>query len=50
MRFGIFTTLYDCGGGAATPADVLDNLREQVTLAEQLGYDACGTSSCSRRR
>ena len=40
MRFGIFTTLYDCGGGAGTAADVLDNLREQVRLAEQLGYDA----------
>ena len=40
MRFGLFTTLYDCGGGAETPADVLDNLREQVVLAEQLGYDA----------
>ena len=40
MRFGLFTTLYDCGGGAETPADVLDNLREQVVLAEQLGDDA----------
>ena len=40
MRFGLFTTLYDCGGGAATPADLLDNLREQVALAEELGYDA----------
>jgi len=40
MQFGLFTTLYDCGGGAETPADVLDNLREQVVLAEQLGYDA----------
>jgi alkanesulfonate monooxygenase SsuD/methylene tetrahydromethanopterin reductase-like flavin-dependent oxidoreductase (luciferase family) len=40
MRFGIFTTLYDCGGGAGSPAEVLDNLREQVALAEQLGYDA----------
>ena len=37
MRFGLFTTLYDCGGGAETPADVLDNLREQVVLAEALG-------------
>ena len=40
MQFGLFTTLYDCGGGAETPADVLDHLREQVVLAEQLGYDA----------
>jgi alkanesulfonate monooxygenase SsuD/methylene tetrahydromethanopterin reductase-like flavin-dependent oxidoreductase (luciferase family) len=40
MRFGIFTTLYDCAGGARTAADALDNLREQVTLAEALGYDA----------
>ena len=40
MRFGLFTTLYDCGGGAETPADVLDNVREQVVLAEELGYDA----------
>jgi hypothetical protein len=40
VRFGLFTTLYDCGGGARTAADLLDNLREQVVLAEQLGYDA----------
>ena len=40
MQFGLFTTLYDCGGGAETPAAVLDHLREQVVLAEQLGYDA----------
>lgn len=40
MQFGLFTTLYDCGGGADTPAAVLDHLREQVVLAEQLGYDA----------
>jgi len=40
MRFGLFTTLYDCGGEAETPADVLDNLREQVVLAEELGFDA----------
>jgi alkanesulfonate monooxygenase SsuD/methylene tetrahydromethanopterin reductase-like flavin-dependent oxidoreductase (luciferase family) len=40
MRFGIFTTLYDCGGEAATPAEALDHLREQVTLAEELGFDA----------
>src|SRR5262249_24326147 len=37
---GLFTTLYDCGGEAETPADVLDNLREQVILAEDLGFDA----------
>jgi alkanesulfonate monooxygenase SsuD/methylene tetrahydromethanopterin reductase-like flavin-dependent oxidoreductase (luciferase family) len=40
VRFGLFTTLYDCGGGAASAADLLDNLREQVVLAEELGYDA----------
>ena len=40
MQLGLFTTLYDCGGGAETPAAVLDHLREQVVLAEQLGYDA----------
>ena len=33
MQFGLFTTLYDCGGGAETPAAVLDHLREQVVLA-----------------
>src|SRR5262249_20382874 len=38
MRFGAFTTLYDCAGGARTPAELLDNLREQVKLAEELGY------------
>jgi len=40
MRFGIFTTLYDCGGEATTPAEALDHLREQVTLAEELGFEA----------
>ena len=40
MRFAIFTTLYDCGGEATTPAQMLDYLREQVVLAEELGFDA----------
>jgi alkanesulfonate monooxygenase SsuD/methylene tetrahydromethanopterin reductase-like flavin-dependent oxidoreductase (luciferase family) len=33
MRFGLFTTLYDCGGGAVTPADpVLRNLYVAPTM------------------
>ena len=40
MRFGVFTTVSDSAGGATSPAQLLDNLREQVTLAEELGYDA----------
>ena len=40
MRFGVFTTVADSAGEATTPAQLLDNLREQVVLAEELGYDA----------
>jgi hypothetical protein len=49
MRFGLFTTLYDCAGGARSPAELLDTLREQVTLAEALGYDATTTPSAGGR-
>ena len=40
LRFGVFTTVADSGGEAITAAQLLDNLREQVVLAEELGYDA----------
>ena len=40
MRFGVFTMVADSSGGATTPVQQLDNLREQVVLAEELGYDA----------
>ncbi|MFQ5872335.1 MAG: LLM class flavin-dependent oxidoreductase [Dehalococcoidia bacterium] len=40
MRFGIFTTVHDSAGEATTAAQLLDNLREQVVLAEELGFDA----------
>ena len=40
MRFGIFTTVHDSAGEATSAAQLLDNLREQVVLAEELGFDA----------
>ena len=36
MRFSIFTTLH--GGEGSTPDQILDEFREQVVLAEELGY------------
>ena len=39
MRFSIFTTLHDSVPGI-TPDKILDNFREQVVLAEDLGYHA----------
>ena len=38
MRFSIFTTLH--GGEGSTPDVILDEFREQVVLAEELGYHA----------
>ena len=38
MRFSIFTTLH--GGEGSTPDGILDDFREQVVLAEELGYHA----------
>jgi len=38
MRFSIFTTLH--GGEGSTPDQILDEFREQVVLAEELGYHA----------
>ena len=40
MRFDIFTTVFDSAGEATTAVDLLDNVREQVILAEELGFDA----------
>lgn len=39
MRFGIFTTVHDSAGDATNAAQLLANLREQVVLAEELGFD-----------
>ncbi len=39
MRFGIWTSLFDGAAGAKNPADVLDNVREQVQFAEDLGFE-----------
>ena len=40
MRFAAFTTVADAAGEATTAADLLDNLREQTILAEQMGFEA----------
>ena len=40
MRFGAFTTVAASAGKAANSADVLDNLRQQIILAEELGFEA----------
>ena len=40
MRFGAFTTVAASAGEAANSADVLDNLRQQTILAEELGFEA----------
>ncbi len=39
MRFSIFTTVHDTGGGL-TPDKTLDDFREQCVLADELGYHA----------
>ncbi|MFP6743827.1 MAG: LLM class flavin-dependent oxidoreductase, partial [Alphaproteobacteria bacterium] len=39
MRFSIFTTVHDTGGGTA-PHETLDDFREQCVLADELGYHA----------
>lgn len=40
MRFSIFTTVRDSAGEATNALQLLDYLREQVILAEDLGFDA----------
>ena len=39
MRFSIFTTLHANDPGI-TPSKILDNFREHVVLADELGYHA----------
>ncbi len=40
MRFAAFTTVAGSAGEAANAADMMDNLRQQTVLAEELGYEA----------
>ena len=40
MRFAAFTTVAASAGAATSSADMLDNLRQQTILAEELGYEA----------
>ena len=40
MRFAAFTTVAASAGEATDAADILDNLRQQAVLAEELGFEA----------
>lgn len=40
MRFAAFTTVARSVGEATNAADMLDNLRQQTVLAEELGFEA----------
>ena len=40
MKFAAFTTVAESAGEATNAADLLDNLRQETILAEELGYDA----------
>lgn len=40
MRFAAFTTVAESAGEAADAAGLLDNLRQQTVLAEELGFEA----------
>lgn len=40
MRFAAFTTVAASAGEATNAADILDNLRQQTVLAEELGFEA----------
>ena len=40
MRFGAFTTVAASAGEATSSAELLDNLRAQTVLAEELGFEA----------
>ena len=40
MRFAAFTTVAGSAGEATSAADMLDNLRQQTVLAEELGFEA----------
>ena len=39
MRFAAFTTLAASAGGATNAAEMLDNLRQQTVLSEELGFE-----------
>ena len=40
MKFAAFTTVAASAGEATNAADLLDNLRQQTILAEELGFEA----------
>ena len=40
MKFAAFTTVAASAGEATNAADILDNLRQQTILAEELGFEA----------
>ena len=40
MKFAAFTTVAASAGEATNAADMLDNLRQQTVLAEELGFEA----------
>ncbi len=40
MRFAAFTTVAASAGEATNAAEMLDNLRQQTVLAEELGFEA----------
>ena len=40
MRFAAFTTVAASAGEAASAAEMVDNLRQQAVLAEELGFEA----------
>ena len=40
MRFAAFTTVAASAGEATNSADMLDNIRQQTVLAEELGFEA----------
>ena len=40
MKFAAFTTVAASAGEATQAADILDNLRQQTVLAEELGFEA----------
>ena len=40
MRFAAFTTVASAAGEATNAAEMLDNLRQQTVLAEELGFEA----------
>ena len=39
MRFAAFTTVAASAGEAVSAADMIENLRQQINLAEELGFE-----------